>query len=176
MKVPTEHRFHLTPGSVFTLTAFVFVALILWLSTGYPPRARYVPQVIAIFSLICLAFQFALDSFPGLESLFRKVKREEPFSVEGQVRGARGGDNTVLQLEMTAYLWLAGLLGSLLLFGFLVSIPFYILFYLRFRAQMGWFKSALYGAGTWLFVDLLFVRLFEIRLYPGFVLEKFFGF
>lgn len=163
--------FRLTPRAVFALGAFLFVALLLWISADYPPRARYVPQVVAVFALVCLGMQLALDAFPLLEELYRKVEKEDVFSVEEGVRAARRGDGAELGLELIAYLWLSVLLGGLLLFGFLLSVPAYIALYLRFQARLSWLKSAIYGAGTWLFVYGLFVRLFEIPLYSGLLIN-----
>ena len=51
--------------------------------------------------------------------------------------------------------------------------PIIVLFYLRCQAQLNWLKSALYGGGTGIFVYILFVRLFQIRLYPGILIQAF---
>jgi hypothetical protein len=170
---PGERLFQITSGAVFTFSALLFVALLLVISSGYPPRARYVPQTVGIFSIICLAIQLVLDIFPRLQNLFRKVEGGGVLSVEAQVKDARAGDGTDFTLELITYFWLGALLAGLLLVGFLITIPLYIFFYLRSQAQVTWFKSALYGLATWLFVDLLFVRLFEIRLYAGLLIEPF---
>lgn len=163
--------FHLNSRALFTLGGFLFVALLLWLSSGYPPRARYVPQVVAIFSLFCLALQFALDAFPRLESLYGTIEQADVFSIDEGVKAARLGDDSDRRLEFVAYFWLLGLLGGLFVLGFLISIPLYIAFYLRFQAGLSWPRSTIYGALTWLFVYLLFVRLFEIPLYSGMLLD-----
>ncbi len=170
---PKQRLFQITSRALFTFFALLFVAFLLWLSFGYPPRARYVPQVVAIFSIVCLAIQWALDSSPVLQNLVSKVEKEETFAGEDQVKQARASDAPDFRLELISYLWLVVLLVSLLLFGFLISIPLYMIFYLRFQAQISWLKSGLYGVATWLFVYFLFVRLFEIRLYAGFLIEPF---
>lgn len=166
-----NRRFRLTPRAVFTLGAFLFVAILLWISADYPPRARYVPQVVAVFALVCLGMQLALDAFPVLEELYRRVEKQDVFSVDEGVRAARSGNGAELGLELIAYFWLFILLGGLLLFGFLLAIPTYIALYLRFQARLSWLRSAIYGAGTWLFVYGLFVRLFEIPLYSGLLIN-----
>jgi hypothetical protein len=168
--------FQITGRGIFTLCALFFTVIFLWLSADYPPRARYVPQVVAIFSMICLIMQLGLECFPGLADFYRKVEKAEIFSLDQAVGEQRRGGGPELRLEIVAYSWLLVLLGGLLLFGFLISIPLYVLFYLRFQAQLNWLKSALYGVGTWIFVYLLFVRLFEIRLYPGILIQTFLDF
>jgi hypothetical protein len=163
----------ITGRSLFTFAALLVVVLLLWLSSGYPPRARQVPEVVSWFSLICLVIQLILDSCPKLAA---QGNRFHAFSIDEQVREARSSGDIESRLEVIAFCWLAFLLVGLVLLGFLVFIPIYILCYLRFQAERTWFNSVLYAAATWLFVDLLFVRLFEIRLYAGVLLERFFDF
>lgn len=158
--------------TIFTAGAIVAVAALLWLASGYPPRARYIPEVVAIFAIICLSLQLAIE----LVSAFRQrgaqaVPAEGPPSLEGKAEA--GG---TVRLELTAYFWLLVLLAGLFLVGFLVSIPVYTLLYLRFQARIGWLGAALYGIGAWAFTYFLFVRLFEIRLYYGLLFESWMDF
>ena len=165
-----------TTRGLFTLLALLFVVLILWISAAYPPRARQVPEIVALFSLICLLIQFVLDVSPRLGASYSRAEKKGFFTVDEDLLETQTSDGVTPRLELNAHLWLASLLAGLLLLGFLIFIPFYILLYLRYQASLGWFKSAVCGLGTWLFVYLLFVRLFEIRLYPGMLLESLFEF
>jgi hypothetical protein len=163
----------ITGRTVFTSAALLFVALLLWISAGYPPRARQVPDVVGWFALICLIIQLVLDSVPRLTAREGVLRLDEVLSVEDQVREARATEKAQGRLEIMAFCWLAFLLAGLVLLGFLVFIPIYILCYLRFQAAHTWLRATIYAGATWLFVYLLFVRLFEIRLYPGMILERF---
>jgi hypothetical protein len=127
--------------------------------------------LVAVFSLLCLALQFALDAFPGLKSFYGTIEKENVFSIDEGVKAARLGPDSDGRLDVLAYFWLLMLLGALFVLGFLISIPLYIAFYLRFQAGLGWSRSTIYGASTWLFVYLLFVRLFEIRLHSGMLID-----
>jgi hypothetical protein len=171
-----DRIFRFTTRGIFTLCATLFVVLILWISTGYPPRARYVPQVVGIVGLICLLFQLVLDFFPGLVGYFRRVEKEDGLERDDVLVEQASADGPESRLEWIAYAWLLVLLAGLVLVGFLIFIPIYVLFYLRFQAQLSWIRSMIYGIGTWLFVYLLFVYLFEIRLYPGLLIEPFLDF
>lgn len=171
-----EPLFRITSSGLFTFSALVFVVLLLWIAAAYPPRARQVPEIVGFFGLICLAVQLILDSSPRLTALYRKVEKQGLFDVDEQVHEARSGNGTEFRLEIISYCWLAFFLTALLVLGFLIAIPLYILLYLRFQAKISWLRSAVYAAGTWLFVYFLFVRLFEIRLYAGMILERFFEF
>lgn len=132
------------------------------------------PDAVGWFTLICLIIQLVLDSAPKLTATQGGLQLNKALSVDERVREARSTENAQGRLEVVAFAWLAFLLVGLVLMGFLVFIPIYILCYLHFQAAYTWLRSAIYAAATWLFVDLLFVRLFEIRLYPGIILERFF--
>lgn len=129
---------------------------------------------MGLFSLACLVIQFLLDSFPRLGALYGSMKTQGFFSADEQAKKARTGDGSEFKLELITYSWLAFLLAGLLLLGFLVFIPVYILLYLRLLAKLTWTQSVAFAAGTWLFVYFLFVRLFEIRLYAGILLSALF--
>jgi len=165
--------FQITGRTVFTFAALLFVALLLWISSGYPPRARQVPDVIGWFTLICLITQLVLDSAPQLTAKLGVLRSDQFYSVDKQVREARSTEQAQGRLEVIAFCWLLFLLAGLVLLGFLVFIPIYILCYLHYQAAHTWLKAAIYAGATWLFVYLLFVRLFEIRLYAGILLERF---
>ena len=168
--------FRFTGRSLFTLCALFFVLLLIWLSTGYPPRARYVPQVVAAFTLLCLLLQLVLDSCPRIAARYHGMEKTDIFKSDGVKEEPPAGGGPEPRLELIAFFWLAVLLVSLVLFGFIPSIPFYILFYVRFQAELTWPKSSAYAAGTLLFIYVLFVRLFEIRLYRGILVETFLDF
>ena len=168
--------FRFTGRSLFSLFAILFVLLIFWLSTGYPPRARYVPQVVAIFTLLCLLLQITLDSCPRLAAIYRGMEKAEIFKSDTAEEGQATETGPELRLELIAFCWLGVLLLGLVLFGFLASIPFYILAYLHYQAEITWQKASLYAAGTLVFIYFLFVYLFEIRLYPGILAETFLAF
>ncbi len=118
--------------------------------------------------------QLVLDAAPQLTGKQGRMQLNQVLSVDRQVRQARSTDQPESWLEVVAFCWLGFLLVGLVVLGFLVFIPIYILCYLHFQAAYTWLRSAIYAAATWLFVDLLFVRLFEIRLYPGMILERLF--
>lgn len=155
---------------LFSLCTILFVGTLLWLSTDYPPRARYIPQMVAVFALVCLSLQLLIDIYSSFSQYRRSseaagVPEERKARVQGEVPSPRR--------ELGAYVWLLFLLLGLVLLGFLIFIPIYVLLYLRFQAHTSWLGAGAYGLGTWAFTYFLFVRLFEIRLYSGLLLEPF---
>jgi len=157
--------------TTFTACAILFVGTLLRIASGYPPRARYIPEIVAVFALVCLSAQLVIEFVVAFTRRGARAA-EGPLSDEGEAAEADGS----VRLELIAYFWLAVLLFGLFLFGFLVSIPLYTLLYLRFQAEISWLRAFLYGVGTWAFTYFLFVRLFEIRLYYGMLFESWMDF
>ena len=79
---------------------------------------------------------------------------------------AHGESKDVLK-EVRGFAWLALLLMLLYLFGFLISVPVYILAFLRISAERPWRDSIIISASATLFVYLVFVQLLEYRLFAG---------
>jgi hypothetical protein len=81
---------------------------------------------------------------------------------------AHGEKKDILK-EIRGFTWLSLLLVLLYLFGFLISVPVYILAFLRIAAERPWKDSIIISASATLFVYLVFVVLLEYRLFAGIV-------
>lgn len=66
----------------------------------------------------------------------------------------------------SALVWAVAFFVSLWMLGLVVTVPLFALVYLRFAAGESWPKAAVYAAATWLFIELLFIRLLHVPL-PG---------
>ncbi len=75
--------------------------------------------------------------------------------------------------EMVFFGYFIGLVPGVLLFGFWLTIPVFLVIFLRLHERQNWrFVLALTGA-TWLIVYSIFDRLLSIILHQGFITEYF---
>jgi len=69
-------------------------------------------------------------------------------------------------------------MGGLLLFGYTITVPVFILLFLRWQARCSWLKAAVYaGVGSVLLLGVFAYGL-RFQLHPGFITERlmdFFG-
>jgi hypothetical protein len=66
----------------------------------------------------------------------------------------------------SALVWAAAFFVSLWVLGLIVTVPLFAFVYLRLAAGEGWPKAAAYAVATWLFIELVFIRLLHVPL-PG---------
>ena len=173
------------------LSIFVFMVAI---ASGYPPTARFLPFVIGIPGIVLTVLQLAIDirdsrkvteegpedTRSDLEKLQDEVSRRVKGDVELdiahetlQVVAADRTDASTSRIhrEMVFFGYFIGLVAGVLLFGFWLTIPVFLVIFLRLHERENWrFVLALTGA-TWLIVYSIFDRLLSIILHQGFITE-----
>jgi hypothetical protein len=136
-----------------TIVLFAFVLTLVISSLSLKADARVWPLTVGIPVLILLAVSLIGEFSSKVESMF-EVTWEGAAVEEGMEEDRTGGPRKVLISDIP---WrLVGLVfGSLLLaavgvliVGFLVAIPLYVLLFLKLFGGAGWLGSALLAAGT----------------------------
>ncbi|HEV8534366.1 MAG TPA: tripartite tricarboxylate transporter TctB family protein [Candidatus Limnocylindria bacterium] len=67
----------------------------------------------------------------------------------------------------SALVWAVAFFVSLWVLGLIVTVPLFAFVYLRFAASERWLFAAAYGLASWLFVEIIFVRLLHVPLPAG---------
>ncbi len=124
----------------------------LFMAAGYPPEARFLPLVIGIPALALTALQLAVELR----------------------RAARGGAAAApvpgrLRREAGLFLYLAGLLAGLLLFGFLVAAPVFVGVFLARREKERWAVIIGASAATLAVLYVMFELFLELSLFEGLI-------
>lgn len=159
--------------ALFELFLLVVVAYFLVEATQYNSRARLVPILVGVPTLLLIAFQMAVDHIPVLER-FRPARvqivsmdREMP----SRQKKAELSRSETLRREFTALAWVVGLGVALTLFGFYVVLPLFLFSFLRFVAGLGWLRSLLLAALAAALLYLSFVQLLGVSFYPGMIIQ-----
>jgi hypothetical protein len=145
-------------GGKFVMTAVmlsVFVVMV-GIATQYPPDARFMPFVAGIPAIALCLLQLALD--------FRDSPRvKAPALADG------GGSTPRREIIMWGYF--IGVIGGVLLFGFLLTIPVFVVVFLRHWARASWRFALGLTAAASVILYLVFVQGLGVALHPGFVTE-----
>jgi hypothetical protein len=159
----------------FYVTAFLFafVLLLVVASFSLKPDARVWPLIVGIPVLIMLAISLAGEFSPKLESAF-EVTWEGAAVEEGMEEGEQGGPRKVLvrdipwKIVVLVFGSLFALGGAIILFGFLVATPIYVMLFLRVYGGASWKGAIALGLGT---VASFYGLAYLVRLdmYPGMV-------
>ena len=122
---------------------------------GWPLKTALFPLVISI-PLFCLAAaEAAAIVLSGPRFGITKDFQRPPAEVPGTVAARR---------IAVAVGWILGFFAVILLFGFLVAVPVFLLAYLKLQAREGWIFSIVFTAVIW----AVFWGLFDYLLHLPF--------
>ncbi len=106
----------------------------------------------------------------------RRVKGDVELDIAHETLQVVAADRTdastsKIQREMVFFGYFIGLVAAVLLFGFWLTIPVFLVVFLRLHERENWrFVIALTGA-AWLIIYAIFDRLLSIILHEGFITE-----
>jgi hypothetical protein len=176
------------PMSIAMLAIFV---VMVGIASTYPAGARFMPFVIGIPAILLCLLQMVLDIRAARQAPEEKDHRSEMEIAEQRVSEMTGRQMTFEAAHMAPEItvsenptgiresreWLIwgyilALVGGVLFFGYTITIPVFILLFLRWEAKCSWFKAALYaGVGATLLLALFSYGL-RFQLHRGFITER----
>ena len=163
----------LNDRTLFTLAVFVLVLVFLVLSLDYRPRARLVPLIIAVPTLLLTLLQLLIDMIPAVGRRFSFLQEYDLFGIDtgrAAESSAEGGSSgAVFRREINFAAWLLLLVALIYFLGYLVTIPLFLVLFLRFRSSEGWLLTLSITAVTWAFVYIVFIVVMGAPLHQGVV-------
>lgn len=168
----------------------IFVAMVA-VASSYPAGARFMPFVVGIPAILLCLLQIWLDIRAAKEAARPKDRRCEMEIAEERMSQMTGRHMTfeaahmapeitvsenptgiAESREFVIWAYILALVAGILFFGYAVSIPVFILLFLRWEAKCTWTKAALYagvGSSILLFV---FTYVLKFQLHMGFITER----
>lgn len=137
-----------------TLVMLSICVAMVGIAAQYPPDARFMPFIVGIPAIALCLLQLALD--------FRASRRNQVPAVGGGVE---------LRRELLMWAYFIGLVVGILLFGFLVTIPVFVVVFLRLWARTSWRFALGLTAAASVLLYLALVQGLGVVLHPGFVTE-----
>ena len=125
---------------IMAISAYAAIAALAW-----PLKTKLFPLVIAV-PLFCLA---------SAELVAIVLSREPSGEAAGELAARR---------SMLTVAWILGFFAAILLLGFLVAVPVFLLAYLKLQAREGWLFSLLFTA----IISGAFYGLFDYLLHLPF--------
>ncbi len=159
--------------TLFTLGVFVVVLGFLILALDYQPRARLVPLIIAVPTLLLTLFQFLIDAIPAVGRRFSFFQEYDLFGIETG-RAAEPIEETrptrnVFRRELSFAAWLLLLVALIYFIGYLAAIPLFMILFMRLRSSERWLITLSITAVTWAFVYVVFIVIMGAPLHEGVV-------
>lgn len=135
-----------------------------YLCRDWSVKARLFPLLIVIagviLSVLMLIFDSISSTHPGKKR--KKAKMDELKTSLESVK-----QNITPQSEMIMILWVAGFLGMILVFGFWIAIAVFTPLFMPLFGRENWKIVAIFTAGIWLGIYLVFGLAMQVSLYGG---------
>ena len=147
------------PSLLLSLVVMGLSAWAVLTAMAWPWKAALFPLAIGI-PVFCLA---------GAESLLTLFGSR----VEGQAMDFQLSEHVPQEVAIRRTLaisfWILAFFFMILLLGFPIAIPLFVLLYLKIQAREGWTLSLLLTAAAWGFFSVLFQRLLNIPFPEGLI-------
>ena len=157
------------------LTIFTVMVAI---SSTYPPGARFMIFVVGFPAIALCLLQLFLDirewrnetasaQAPG----GARVDPSIQMSINADGLPVTEYTPAVVRKEIIVWGYLLALIGSILLFGFYITVPLFLVIFLRFYAEASWRLAILLPAGISAFLYVMLGYVFRMVLHTGFVTD-----
>ena len=136
----------LSGAALFSLVIAVAAGYAVYAALRWPPKAALFPLTMGIPLLVLAVAQTVMDL------------RDPPVAPAGAPRGA-----------LAVFAWMGVFIALVLLAGFPIAVPVFVLSYLLVASREGWLLSAALAAAAWGAFHLLFQRLLHFPFEDGLI-------
>ena len=173
-----------------TLVMLTIFSVMVGMATQYPPQARFMPFVVGIPGLVMCLIQLVLElrNLRGAAEDEDEGKSEiakaeaEVARITGRKMDFRAAEGAAVVIheddaeqrgrrELIMWLSFLALVAGILFFGFWISVPIFVLAFLRFYAERTWRFSLLLTVISTTIFYCAFVLGLKVILHEGFVVE-----
>jgi hypothetical protein len=176
-----------------TLVMLTIFAVFVFIASGYPANARFMPFVVGLPAIGLCLLQLALElrerrrvALADHRSPFERaqdtvsriagrqvdfeVAHEQPAVIETDVPP----ESETVRREFVLWGYFLGFIAGILLFGFWAAIPVFLVSFLRFQARASWRTSLVLGLAASIAFYFIFEKGLRVSVHPGFVTGYFF--
>lgn len=158
----------------------IFTVMVV-IASGYPAGARFMPFVVGFPAIALCLLQLVLDLRESRnEAAARATGVELPaVTPELAMQMSMNAGGIVVEAytpeavhrERIVWGYILGLIGSILLFGFYISVPIFLVVFLRAFAGASWRMTILLPAVVSAFLYVMLSYVFRMTLHIGFITE-----
>lgn len=176
-----------------TLTMLAIFTVMVGVASTYPPAARFMPFIVGIPAIALCLLQLAIDFYrrrlPVADDTSDPLKQAEeqvarltghPVHFDMPSENALFTESTQdererVRREIVVWGYFLALIACILLFGFRIAVPIFLIAFLRFQAGASWRNALIYGGAGALAMYVLFEKVLRVSLHTGFLTEFLMG-
>jgi len=144
--------------TVFGLILLTVFVVLVGVGMGYSRKARMVPLILCIPGVVLAAAIVIRETFIAPKA---GVSRDRSGDEETTLDGPQERKKLLTMIG-----WVALLVGMIWVFGFLITIPVFMILFLKTRGEK-WLLTLCFAVGSWAFLYWIFAVVLKIILYPG---------
>ncbi len=155
----------------------IFVGMVAMAAT-YPPETRFLPFVIGIPGIVLALIQVATEivdarraAAPAAAPARRATLRETTAAKAEAILEAPAD----VRREIVLLAYLVGLAAAVLMLGFWLAIPLFVIAFMRFHERETWTLTLALTATAWVVLYVVFDSVLGIIVHEGFVTEYLLG-
>ena len=174
---------------VMTLVMLAIFVSMVGVATTYPPPARFMTFVVGIPAIGLCLLQLGLDLYrrravevadsrseleKAQDQVARYTGRKVEFAMPSENAMFADADRDpreTVRREIAVWGWFLGFIACVLLFGFRISVPVFLIGFLHFQAGANWRSALLYGGIGAIVMYVLFERVLRVSLHNGFLVD-----
>jgi hypothetical protein len=170
----------LMPMTLLMLAIFTTMVAI---ASTYPSAAGFMPFTIGIPAIGLCLLQLALDLYrrraPGAEDahddpIARIAGPRTQFEMPSEnalFTESPYDERERVRREVLVWGYFLGLIAGVLLLGFRIAVPIFLVTFLRFQAETTWRSALIYGGAGAVAMYLLFEKVLKVSLHVGFLTD-----
>jgi hypothetical protein len=167
----------------------LFIVLVT-IASGYPAGARFMPFVVGIPAIILGILQLFIDARErntkkevdtrteaekAEAAVTAVVGKRVDFHISHDFMAQMGGEevpeDVLRRREIAMWAYFLGFILSLILFGFWISIPIFLITFIRFQAEKSWLFAISLSLSVSVVLYIIFEKIFRVVLHTGFVTD-----
>ena len=159
--------------SLSFLMNFVMLAIfgvLVLVALHYSAQARFMPLVAGIPAIGLLLLQIVID-IRNARTAKTEPTSAPPATTPGMPIQTTLTPQETVRREIVLWTYFLALIGGILLFGFWITIPIFLVSFLRFEAKCSWAVTLGLGLGATVILYLAFVKGLTVQLHNGFVVD-----
>ncbi len=176
------------PAPMTLIMLLIFTTMV-GIASTYPPGARFMAFTIGFPAIGLCLIQLALDVFrrraPEADDSRDPLKQAE--AQVARIAGRRvhfemPSENAIftettyserekLRREIIVWGYFLSLIAGILLFGFRITVPIFLIAFLRGQAGTSWRNAVIFGGAGALVLHILFERVLRVSLHSGFLID-----
>ena len=132
----------------------------------YDPQGRAVPVLVGWLTLGLAALDVITQTNTRIGRTLAQMLSGRPLDAQAEV------EDHALRPQIVAMLWLVGFFAGAILVGFLITIPIYVISFMRYQGRKPLLPCAVSAVAVTTIMWIVFEVLLKYELYKGLIFEN----